>query len=382
MSHFSVIVIGDDPESQMIPFEESGAPEEYLTFKDEEDEELKKYQTKTVEKIVMLDGRLLSPWDEEFRVEGSMGTGSDTHKAPDNLEKRQVPFKELYPTFEEYMAKWHSYKARDERTGRYGYWHNPNAKWDYFRLGGRWTGYFNIHPNATGTLADVDWDSPKVSRKNKADQARKGAIDFNAMMDEGGRKAQERWERLERLCGGKIPKIDRIWEDILKDDSIGDIDKKREFYHNQPALKRIQEIRDTLNNKDSNQRSLKSDYEVLVKDLQKLLKNDLQPDERAMLEKVDELRTLILNEMDRSFMVWIELQEYQGSKEEYIYNARNAAITPFAVLKDGKWWSRGSMGWWGMVSDEKDKKEWNNQFATLIADLPDDTLLTIYDCHI
>jgi hypothetical protein len=381
MSHFVVMVIGEDPETQMIPFEESGAPEEYLAFQDEEDEELKKYQTGTTDKVVMPDGRLLNSWDDEFRVQGSLGIGSETHKVPENLTKRQVPFKEIYPTFEEYMAKWHSYESRDEKTGRYGYWHNPNAKWDYFRLGGRWTGYFNIHPNAAGTLASIDWDSPKVSRNNKADQARKGAIDFKAMMDEAGKKAQERWERLERLCGGTIPKIDRTWEEILKDDSIKDIEKKREFYHNQPGLKKIREISDALN-KGADQRGLKSKYDAVIRDLQKLTRDDIQIDDHALLEKADELRSLILDEIDRSFMVWIDLQDYQGTKEEYIYNARNAAITPFAVLKDGKFYERGSMGWWGMVSDEKDKKEWSNQFATLISDLPDDTLLTIYDCHI
>ena len=65
-----------------------------------------------------------------------------------------------------------------------------------------------------------------------------------------------------------------------------------------------------------------------------------------------------------------------------VYVARCALTATFAVLKDGKWYERGEVGWWGCVLDEKDKHEWNEQFEKLLADLPDDTLLSVYDCHI
>jgi hypothetical protein len=40
------------------------------------------------------------------------------------------------------------------------------------------------------------------------------------------------------------------------------------------------------------------------------------------------------------------------------------------------------MGWWGMASDEIDKDDWDAQFAKLIDGLPEDTILTVVDCHI
>jgi hypothetical protein len=52
------------------------------------------------------------------------------------------------------------------------------------------------------------------------------------------------------------------------------------------------------------------------------------------------------------------------------------------VLKDGEWHERGSMGWFGCVSDEKDKEDWFKQVSDLIDSLPDDTLMTVCDCHI
>lgn len=58
------------------------------------------------------------------------------------------------------------------------------------------------------------------------------------------------------------------------------------------------------------------------------------------------------------------------------------AFRTFAVVKDGQWYEKGSMGWWGCVSNEKDTDEWSRQFAELVDGLPGDTMLTIVDCHI
>lgn len=57
-------------------------------------------------------------------------------------------------------------------------------------------------------------------------------------------------------------------------------------------------------------------------------------------------------------------------------------ISVFAVVKDGKWYERGKMGWFAVVSDEKDKDAWSEEVKQLLATLPPDTLLTMYDCHI
>lgn len=55
-------------------------------------------------------------------------------------------------------------------------------------------------------------------------------------------------------------------------------------------------------------------------------------------------------------------------------------ICTFAVLKDGEWYERGKMGWWAIVSDED--AEWEVKQKELIASLPDDAFISIYDCHI
>lgn len=57
-----------------------------------------------------------------------------------------------------------------------------------------------------------------------------------------------------------------------------------------------------------------------------------------------------------------------------------ATPAPFAFLRDGQWAERGEMGWWGSVRDEQE--DWEQTVARLIAEVPDDALLSLVDLHI
>lgn len=345
MSHFTVLVIGNDPEEQLAPYQENNmgdCPEEFLEFHDEEESHRKEYENDSVKKVVMPDGRILNEWDEEFRVKGSIGLGGNSHKVPSNLEIREVPFTELYATFEEYMSEWCGYNERDEKIGKYGYWENPNCKWDWYQLGGRWCGFFKLKsPNMAKNLGEpgVFGNEPK----HDSDQAYKRQIDFEGMMEASGKVAADRYDRVAKLFGGTIPHLEISWKkDMFDGGKYEKIDheEKQKLYHDQPALKQLSDMR------------------------KKVWDDRDNPD-----------RELIIG-LDWNF------EQYQVSREEYIQRARNNSFTTFAVLKDGKWYEKGSMGWFGFVADEKDNGEWCNQIATLIQDLPDDTLLSVYDCHI
>lgn len=56
----------------------------------------------------------------------------------------------------------------------------------------------------------------------------------------------------------------------------------------------------------------------------------------------------------------------------------------YAVLKDGEWFEAGEMGWFGMshASDEEREDFKKSFYSRFIEPLPDETLLTIVDCHI
>lgn len=227
MSHFTVLVVGEDPEKQLAPFQENNmgdCPREYMKYHVVDKET---YETKEV-----LDGE------------------------------------------------------RPLAEGEEGYWENPNRKWDWYSLGGRWTGFFKVKEGSTyaglhgkpGVPALVGGDPPPSA--DSADMARKGDIDWNAM-------AEENRERL-----GKW--YDEHWSET----------QLVEIYGYNPA--------------------------------------------------------------------W--------SREEFI--GQYEYPSTFAVLKDGKWYEKGQMGWWGIVTDGKPEDQWLKEWAKLVKGLPDDTLLSVYDCHI
>ena len=56
---------------------------------------------------------------------------------------------------------------------------------------------------------------------------------------------------------------------------------------------------------------------------------------------------------------------------------------PFAYVDPvGRWFEKGEMGWWAIVSNEKDGGEWEAQFKKFVSKLGDDVIVTVVDCHI
>jgi len=55
-------------------------------------------------------------------------------------------------------------------------------------------------------------------------------------------------------------------------------------------------------------------------------------------------------------------------------------LSAFAVVKDGKWYEQGEMGWWACVSNEDD--QWDEKFNEMVASLQPTQWITLLDCHI
>ncbi len=250
----------------------------------------------------------------------------------------QIAFKDKYATFEEYMKDYHGYEKRDPDTNKYGYWYNPKAKWDWYELGGRWNGFFKLKEGFIGKVQEKKWFRSESSWKH-ANQSRIKNIDFESMKDEAGKEAEEKYDNLLKLLEmNELPKI-IPWSDFI--DEKGkyakmNIEQKREIYQAQPILVKI----------------------------------NLKTQEKE------------LNEDDRNFLSWLTYEEFMVGREAYVKSYKEKHIAPFAILKDGKWYEKGEMGWWGMIRNEKDKNKWYEEFDKLIKELDPDTLLSVYDCHI
>jgi hypothetical protein len=155
MSHFSVFVrlpattkpVDFDKEigKMMLPYKESGAGDKdppelkaLLEFHDYEDEYLEKYKTGTADMVRMPDGEEVSLYDERFRNPDLFG--EPRYILPPGAVEFELPHTKQFATFEQYMEDYCGEKGRDKQKNRYGYWQNPNKKWDWWTIGGRWTG--------------------------------------------------------------------------------------------------------------------------------------------------------------------------------------------------------------------------------------------------
>lgn len=390
MSHFTCLVIGSDVDEQLAPFHEfecTGKDDKYVQEIDETEKLRDSYNKRTTSRYrEELTGKLFSPYENQFyrepteeekpNVEFGTGCGNGisytskdwgdgkgyrpkVHYIPEGFKEVELPYTQLM-TFAEFI---------EEETGRetvaagrkpdlkkkhkYGYTlldekgevikcidrSNPNAKWDWYSVGGRWTGFFKLKKGRDGEVGRPGLMT-EPAKPGYADQVKKGDIDIEGMMDEAGDKARSDYQTIKRILGGTIPRLEHYWSDIIDDNNERfnkmKWDERREFYHNQEALKAIERARKSGN----------------------------------------------LTEDERDLLVWLRIEDYQCDEERFVTKARNRALSTFAVVKDGKWYERGEMGWWACVSNEKDEDKWLDEFAALIKGLPDDTLLTVVDCHI
>ena len=312
MSHYTCLVIGPDPEKQLAPYQENNMGDSpYAVFIDKTDE-------------------VLEEWEKLSASERKKYNGLASNYARDYF----------------------GYEVRD---GQYGIVENPNSKWDWYQLGGRWAGFFKIKPKSIkkydGVKANFSWgwskeEKEKVLQDQLVDQATKGDIDFESKMEETRKLSAEVYDYVMNAVKGTAEIIP--WSQIIDDEQDKNkdnyIERARERYHKQARVIAVTKLRSKLL-KESTSRQL-SDVE----------KEAMWSDSR--------------------------LEDFNKTREQFIADEAEASIRTFAVVKDGKWFERGKMGWFACVSDEKDEQTWNSIYSNLLRGLPDDTLLSLYDCHI
>lgn len=81
----------------------------------------------------------------------------------------------------------------DEATGKRGYWQNPNAKWDWYVVGGRFRGLLRASRGKRAPLGPFErgYEYPA----GRYDRARVGDCDF-APDEEAAESARDFWERV------------------------------------------------------------------------------------------------------------------------------------------------------------------------------------------
>jgi hypothetical protein len=240
--HYTTLVIGaqgeDEVREALAPYMENCCAEpdkRFMEFDDMEDDLRAQYENDMVDRVVMPDGRLLDPCNEEFFVPFQHEDSSKPdmqiyiREVPRDLEVRKLPAKDAYQTFEEF-ADAHC-GERDSTYNRYGFWQNPNAQWDWYLIGGRWSLCFQLKKGRKGLIG-----RPGVFRRSRplagrADQALKRDIDFDAMRSERARDAARTYDAVMTAIEGTP--INESWE-IVSALYPNDAEEK---YSDQPRVK-------------------------------------------------------------------------------------------------------------------------------------------------
>lgn len=219
MTHFTVLVrapakgaLVKHLERMLLPYKEAGCGsddppelEQYLEFEDDEEEYKKEWETETIDFYLVRndkdgrnDLRLVLGHDECFRVPGSFGYGSfgktGTHVVPEGTPKATLPKRLAFPSLEIYAEEWHGREGRDPKKGRYGHWHNPNQKWDWYAVGGRWPDRIPLLPLPDGS-------------ERHANYARVSEVDLDRAHEIALGKFEQFWSGWVAYCKtGKEPK--------------------------------------------------------------------------------------------------------------------------------------------------------------------------------
>lgn len=385
MSHFGVLVVTDRRPSQedleriLAPwheFECTGVDNEYIQNIDETEKARAKYESSLESRLRAPDGTLHNPYDPEFyrdftqeeinkhgKLIGSGGGGGISWTSmdwgddkgyrakirfvPDGWKEIQVS-SQLHRSFAEWahscygtplirpgdiadsraneMLKWGWIQVdENENVIQIIKRTNPNAQWDWWAVGGRFSGFFHPTLDSLYYKGKPGLAGSEISR-NGADIIRKCDVNFAAMRRKARNEAEKEWDRVREI--------------------VGDI----------------------------------SEFVTFSKMLEKHSDNESY----ARADYFDQLPCRKLSEACKvdTDLYSVELEEFLVSREEFV-NSRVARSTVFfAYVKDGKWHQRGETLWWGAVAEEKTRDDWTKSFNDMLDSLPDSAWLTVVDCHI
>jgi len=342
MSHFTVLVciskerltshnndINSAISEMMEPYQENNSgtcPEKYLTFDDSEDYYTQEYESGTSLMYKLPSGRLICKYDSNI-------------KNIDSLEASEIEIshRKRYLTFENFMYDYCGNKERDKETGRYGSWVNENAKWDYWRIGGRWNGKLYVKPGTEVTI-NTGWDSLEDIESNTSDVCKISDLDLDKVQEETVRRAKEFWSEYTQL---------------LKN---GNSDNHDPF--DGPR------------------------YTALDIGLCKVVKDPTEGKELGGFRWGD----IYSNKDNDDRRDWYDVYNRDISKEEFLKNYCQYfnPIKTYVALDDDGWCESGEMGWFGVDNSTPDSKmKYSNNFMQkFILNKDPDTTLVVCDCHI
>lgn len=156
MSHFTVAIrvpghisnVQEHVDDMLRIYNEQGNPEDdFMEFLDKTEELQEEYDTESSEQV-LYEGTYYYPY--QFKKLFGVNEITDDLLKEKSAKLVERKHSEIYKTFEEFTKEYHGMEPKE--NGKYGYYRNPNAKWDWWTIGGRWTGHWHAKKNVEGSL--------------------------------------------------------------------------------------------------------------------------------------------------------------------------------------------------------------------------------------
>lgn len=199
MSHFVVWVFGEDPDNQLAPFHEfecTGVDDEFVVDVD-------------------VTSQYLKEWEEANS--GSQDQDSHGHLRLVGPETK---------SFQEFLedenisqgGKYTRYVISPEGEIKVIRRTNPNAKWDWYTVGGRWD------------------RSLQLRGGKKVNQATLAELDLESILAQRALEAGSEWDRWHEVL--QTHPVPKQWNDFISAVNRGEmeIEEARTQYHTQPAI--------------------------------------------------------------------------------------------------------------------------------------------------
>lgn len=420
MSHFPVLVIGDDPVKQLAPYHEfecTGYDDEFVQDVDETEDYRERYESETRRMLVSPDGERLDYYDERFytkiptegeRIAAAYKPGEKFHEIPEGWVETEVPTRDLM-TFTEWVRReddddgerpW-ELRPGEERTEAHKYRYveldendevvrvvrrtNPDKKWDWWQLGGRFSRFFKLKPDVEMDLdhvgggdlytkesaissigSDEYYESDHCKRErarwvaqlveaHSTDHAQAKDIDFDATRARAEARARENFAK---------------WRAIYEE-------------HGKPLpFEHFLEIRDAAVERLKEQGIADEQVTSLYEHHKYKVTRERQEHERAQMAY--NAQPAIKAESEAHLTSWrtSPMEHFGYDEEDYVRRMRDKSMVPYAVVKDGKWYAKGEMGWFAFSDDHMTDEEWCAKVHEMYDELDPDTWLTLVDCHI
>ena len=379
MSHFTVAVITKDGnyEAALEPFNENLNVDPYIS--------------ETREKVIEKYRKHLERNQEEEGKETSVSLALTDDQLLEEAKK---------------YYDWETFDENGNIISTY----NPKSKWDWWSLGGRWTGLLKLKQPTNLT-------SEELELKNKLEQevliktiCHDKFLEISKYVKlTDTQEIKDACKSLTKLfhpdngCGQEVQKlINVVLEDIKQDKSFKqDWDNLIHFLKQasdyQGLQEKLNQLVSILNKAcptvERGTGSWATGYEVAdldrcdsaqVKDV------DFTPD-LTEVEKLERLWEVVVedspireDEDEREFRTFYNKNYYlkkYGDKETYIKD--ETEFRTYALLYHGEWIEPGTMGWFGCSdADEDGYKAYREKFNEIISNLDPEEYISVIDCHI